>query len=404
MRVLMLHNRYMVPGGEDESTCAEEELLRLNHVEVQTFYVDNSEVKSQNLVETALQTTWCQNSYREVQRRVHAFRPDVVHVQNFFPRLSPAVYYAAKHEKAAVVQTLRNYRLLCPNAVFFRGGRVCEDCSGKLLAWPGVLHRCYRGSALATSAVAAMLSIHKLFRTWSTQVDVYIALTPFARDKFILGGLPENKLVVKPNFAFSTRTLDNSQRRRNFFYSGRLSPEKGVSVLLDAWRRANISAPLVIAGSGPLYDTIAGQSQALGIECLGHCDPARIPLFLQESICLVFPSLVYEGMPRTIIEAFASGAPVIASRIGAASTMINHGVTGLHFEPGNAADLAAKVEWAWNHPEELLRMGCAARREYEAKYTPERNYQMLMDIYRRAIASKAQQVSARAARAEVTEQ
>jgi len=295
-----------------------------------------------------------------------------------------------------VVQTLHNYRLLCPAAIFQRDGRVCEDCLGHV-PWRGVLHACYRDSRAATAAVALMLSVHRWLGTWSKMVDCYIALTEFARAKFIEGGLPAEKIVVKPNFVHPDPMAVNHQSsianhkspQGSALFVGRLSPEKGVRTLLAVWRRLGNRIPLRVVGDGPLRVELEAEAVRHGLSSVcfhGWLAPERTIEVIKVARFLVFPSESYETFGRVAVEAFACAVPVIASRLGAMQEIVEDGRTGLHFTPGDADDLAAKVEWAWTHPDEMQEMGRAARAEYEFKYTAERNYPMLMEIYERAIA------------------
>ena len=403
MRVLMVHNEYQMPGGEDESTRVEEEMLRSHGVTVESYRVSNKQISGTGGISTAANAIWSRETYSRVRAVVREKKCDVVHVQNFFPMISPAVYYAAKSEGAAVVQTLRNYRLLCPNALFFREGCACQDCLGRSVPWPAVIHRCYRGSVAASGAVSAMLVVHRALRTWTRQVDVFIALTEFASEKFVKGGFPARKIVVKPNFAFARNDVTRSVRDNHFLYVGRLSEEKGIATLLDAWRIVGRDCRLRVVGTGPLAPVNGAYLKEPNIEFLGERSVSEVADLMERSRSVVFPSLVYEGMPRTIIEAFATGTPVIASRLGAMAEIVTDGVTGIHFESGNAADLAAKVKWAWNHPAEMEAMGRAASREYETKYTAERNYKLLMDIYRRALVSCAKTTAAHESQTRVSE-
>ena len=385
MDILVLHNRYQLRGGEDESTDLEVALLRARGHLVELLEVDNRTIAGRQAWRAGLQAVWAPSSYRAVSNRLRAERFDVVHVQNFFPLLSPAVLFAARAGGLPVVQTLRNYRLLCPNAVFFRDGHVCEDCLGKLVPWPGVLHCCYRGSRAATGAVAAMLVVHRLLRTWERTVDIFIALTEFARQKFIQGGLPADRIVVKPNFV----DPDPGPGLHDGGYAlfvGRLSPEKGVRTLLAAWERLGPGIPLKIAGDGPLAGEVARACERHPqIEWLGAQPLERVYALMGAAALVIAPSEWYETFGRVVVEAYAKGTTVIASDLGALAELVEDGRTGLRFRPGNPEDLAAKVEWAWTHPRELAAMGQEARREYELKYTAERNYEQLMEMYRLAI-------------------
>lgn len=379
-RVLMLHNRYLISGGEDVSTEAEARLLRSFGPEVDLYEVRNEDELRFPTWTIGLRAIWSASAFREVRSRVRAGRCTVVHVQNFFPLLSPSVYYAAKAERVPVVQTLRNYRLLCPNALFFRDGRVCEDCLGRP-PWPGVVHACYRGSRAATAAVASMVGIHRLLGTWARMVDVYVALTEFARKKFLEGGLPAEKTLVKPNFVHPDPGVGEGRGGYALFV-GRLSPEKGVGTLLDAWERLGVKVPLKIVGDGPLAQKVVEVAGKVpGVHWLGKKSPDEVYALMGEASFLVFSSEWYETFGRVAIEAYAKGTPVVASDIGAIAEVVEHGRTGLLVRPGDPDDLISKVEWLLAHPRELARMRREARAEYEQKYTAERNYKMLMDIY-----------------------
>ncbi len=310
-------------------------------------------------------------------------RPDVVHFHNTFPLISPSAYAACRAAGVPVVQTLANYRLLCPGATFVRDGRPCEDCTRHAVPWPGVLHRCYRDGAAATATVAAMLVTHRLLRTWTRMVDVFVAPTDFARRKFVEGGLPERRVRVKPNFVDPDPGV-GGHRGDYALFAGRLSTEKGVDTLLRAWGRLGVAAPpLKVVGAGPLEATLA-EGAPPAVEALGWRPRVEVLALMKEAAFLVFPSDCYESFGLGMAEAFATGLPVIASRRGAMAEVVEDGRTGLHFEPGDADDLAAKVVWARAHRAELARMGRTARLEYEARYTPARNHELLADIYRAA--------------------
>ena len=318
------------------------------------------------------------------------FRPEVVHVHNFFPLLSPAIYEACREVGTPVVQTLHNYRLLCPNAVFFRGGRPCEDCLGRAVPWPGVLHGCYQGSRWATAPVAAMLAAHRLRGTWARRVRVFVALTEFARRKFIEGGLPGEAIVVKPNFVEPAPSF--GEGRGGFaLFVGRFSPEKGIETLLDAWRLGRLGArlPLKIVGEGGLEAALRARAGGTpGIEWFGARPHAEVLALMREAACLVLPSACYEMLNTAMIEAYAAGAPVVASGHESMAAVVRHGETGLLFRPGDAADLAGKIEGFLSRPEAHEGMRRAARREFEGRYTAEANHQRLMEIYGRAAGGK----------------
>jgi glycosyltransferase involved in cell wall biosynthesis len=383
LSVLCVHNRYMQPGGEDQVFESEARLLaengcRVEKVEEQTTYPDGLVRK----ISAAVDCVWSRSWHQEFKSLLRNLQPDVVHVHNFFSVISPSVYYACKEEGVPVVQTLHNYRLLCPAASFYRDGKICEECldHGPFHA---VRYGCYRDSRLATAALAAMLEVHRKKNTWTEMVDCYIALTEFARQKMIQGGLPAEKIRVKPNFVLP----DPGPRMGEGDYAlfvGRLVDLKGVRALLAAWSKLPASIPLVIAGDGPLRPEMEKQIASLqlkNIDYRGRLSRQLTLSTMKRARVLIFPSEWYEGFPVTIAEAFACGVPVICSRLGGMQEIVEDGYTGLHFTPGDAADLAEKVQWAWSHPEQTSLMGFAARAEFEAKYSAERNFRMLSEIY-----------------------
>jgi glycosyltransferase involved in cell wall biosynthesis len=381
---LSLHTFYRQAGGEDAVFRAEVALLQERGHEVLELTFDNCDLENLPSWRQAGLTLWNQEAYRQVREAIREHRPDLLHVHNTFPLASPAVIHAAKAEGVPVVMTLHNYRLLCVNALFFRRGRVCEDCLGGL-PWRGVLHGCYRESRPASAVVAGMLTLHRALGTWNL-VDRFIALTEFARGKFLEAGFPPEKVVVKPNFVHPDP--GPGQGRGGYaLFVGRLSPEKGVLTLLEAWRRLGGRVPLRVVGDGPLMPEVSRLAQEVpGVEVLGRKGPEEVYALMGEASFLVFPSEWYETFGRVAIEAFAKGTPVVAARIGAGAEVTDHGRTGLHFRPGDPEDLAAQVEWLLSHPAELSRMRKEARAEYEAKYTAERNYARLMAIYKEALA------------------
>jgi glycosyltransferase involved in cell wall biosynthesis len=384
MRILLVHNYYQQPGGEDQVFAAESDLLESHGHEVYRFTVHNDQVKDVGAARLALETVWNQALYRSIRERIRKFRPNVLHVHNTLPLISPSVFHAAHAEKTPVVLTLHNYRLLCPNGLLLREGKICEQCVGRMIAWPAVVHACYRGSRGATAAVAAMLTTHRVLGTWTSRIDTYVALTDFARRKFMDGGLPGAKFVVKPNFL--NHDPGPGEHKGDYgLFVGRLSTEKGLDTLLDAWNHVDIK--LMIAGDGPDKEKI-GLRGSHNVQWMGAEKRDRVLSFMKDAAFFVFPSIWYETFGLTIIEAFATGLPVIASRLGSAAEIVEDGRTGLHVNPGDPADLAAKINWAIAHPEKMREMGRQARAEYELKYTAAKNYEMLISIYEGVIAGR----------------
>ena len=384
MKVLMLHNRYLVPGGEDQSTEAEVALLREHGCEVELLEEDNRRVEDLGKLRTAARTLWSMESFRRVRSRLREGRHDVVHVQNFFPLWSPSVYYAAADCGVPVVQTLHNYRLTCVNAYLFRDGHVCEDCLGRFMPWMGIRHACYRQSRAASAVLASMIGLHKFLRTWQRKVQVYVALTQFARQKYIAGGLPADKIAVKPNFVHPAPQPGRGGGGYALFV-GRLSPEKGIATLLKAWKRADGCFPLKIVGDGPCTEHVMAAAESMqGIEYLGRRTPDAVLRLMSEAEVMIFPSEWYEGMPRTIVEAFAVGTPVVASNLGASGAMVIDGENGFHFKAGDADALNEAVIWCKRDPAKLRAMRAKARSSFETLYSGPANFEMLMEIYHKA--------------------
>ena len=384
----MVHNYYRESGGEDQSFRAEVELLRAHGHTVNVYTRDNQDINENGIfqkIQLARRTVWAEDTLQELGEMLSNDKPDVAHFQNTFPLISPSAYSACRQAGVPVIQSLRNYRLLCPNALFYRSARPCEDCLGKTVPWPGVLHKCYRGSRSQSAVVTGMLAYHNLIGTWYSKVDAYIALSEFSRAKFIEGGLPSNKIHVKPNFVSDPG--GDFARDDYAVFVGRLSVEKGLDTLLDAWRGIK-DIPLKIIGMGPMHGAIAERLERENLDNitlsgqLSHADTMEV---VGHARLLVFPSEWYETFGRVIVEAYSAGVPVVASRLGAAAALVRDGETGLLFTPGDSTDLANKVESVWNYPEGLARMGWSARLEYEQKYTPEGNYSLLIDIYEKAI-------------------
>jgi glycosyltransferase involved in cell wall biosynthesis len=381
-RVLVVHNAYQQRGGEDSVVEAEVALLEGRGHEVLLYRRDNSDIAHVAKLDLLARTFWSRRSTRDLARAVREFSPDVMHVHNTFPLISPSIYWAASRLRLPVVQTLHNFRLLCPQAMFLRDGHVCEDCLGHL-PWRGVVRRCYRDSLTQSGTLASMLSMHRAFGTWQHKVTRYIALNEFCRSKFIAGGLPESRIAVKPNFV--DVPSPGEEARRDGLFVGRLSPEKGIAVLLGAVGRLP-DVVVDVVGTGPEEKAVAANPRLL---VHGARSPADVLAAMRQAAYLVMPSIWYENFPRTLVEAFACGLPVIASRLGAMAELIEDGRTGLMFAPGDADDLAQKIAWAERHPDAMRAMGENARCEYAAKYTPEINYRQLMAIYDQAIGEVA---------------
>lgn len=386
--VAVIHNRYLQPGGEDAAVAAHVALLEARGCRVVRYETNNEALAGLGPLGQATATIWNSKARDDLQRMLTKARPAVAHFHNTFPYLSPSVYAAARSVGVPVVQSLHNYRLICPGALLYRDGKPCTDCVSRRVKWPAAVHGCYRQSLAASAVTAGMLAVGNVNKTWERSVDAYVALTEFARDRFIAGGLPPDRIVVHPN-VLATDPGAGAHETGFALFVGRLSPEKGIGTMLDAWRRANFgSRTLLVVGDGPLEGSF--DRSIPGVQWLGECANERVITLMQQAAFLVLPSECYEGFPMTLVEAFATGLPVIASNHGAMAELVVHGVNGYHFRPGDASDLSSAMARAFDNPTECRALGDAARRTFMERYTSDQAYDRLMALYGRL----AQQVVA----------
>lgn len=382
-RVLIVHNAYRNLGGEDSVVSSEIDLLSKNAIEVIKYRRSNDELKNMSSMQILSESLYCYRTVRDISDLVKATRPDIIHAHNTFPLISPSLYWVASSNKIPIVQTLHNFRVLCPQAMFLRNGKVCEDCLGKL-PWRGAVRGCYRDSMAQSSVLVGMLSLHRALGTYSEKVTRYIALNAFCRTKFIEGGLPAERISIKSNFV-DVPSMPSGCRLGGLFV-GRLSYEKGIKTLADSIKFLT-NPKIRIVGTGAEESVIAKDPH---FDWVGSLSQEQVFSEMRQASWLVMPSIWYENFPRTLVEAFACELPVIASRLGAMAELIDDGVTGLLFNPGDPKDLAEKIQWAEDNPEEMRRMGENARAEYEAKYTADINYKQLIAIYEQAIEESRQ--------------
>lgn len=386
MDILLVHNYYQQAGGEDQVFSSEAQLLEERGHKVVRYEVRNDTIRSRSLAGTAAHALWNREEYKKLRKLMRKDRPQLLHVHNTFPLLSPSIYYAARAEQVPVVQTLHNYRLLCPNATLFRDGQICQECAETWVPWPAIRHACYQRSVAGTAVIASMLTIHRWLGTWNRLVDAYIIPTDFGRQMFAQAGLPPDKLFVKPNFSEHPLLTWLPAERNGGVFVGRLNPEKGVEVLLEAWRKLEGAVPLHIIGDGPLADLVKRFAlEVPNVRYHGWLGRAELLQIMRQSAFLVAPSTWYEVFGLNVIEAYSCGLPVIASRIGGLAEIVRDGQTGLQVEPGDSTDLAAKIQWALSHPLEWKQMQRQARLEFELRYSDELAYRGLMRVYRAAI-------------------
>jgi len=385
VRVGIFHNRYLQRGGEDAAVEAEAELLAKAGHRVARCIVDNAEEVSGRplgALRTALRTRWNPDTPRRVARFLAEHPIDVAHVHNFFPVLSPSLHAALAERGIPVVQTLHNYRLLCANGFLLREGRVCEDCVSRG-PWNAVRHGCYRGSRLGTAVWADMVAHHRRAGTWTRCVDRFTAPSAFLARKMEAAGLPRERIRTLP------LALDDpgepAPAGRGAVFAGRLSAEKGVDLLIEAWRRLEsrgLSAPLVIAGSGPEEAALRARAEGLAsVRFLGAVDRAGVLAALRAAAFAVVPSRWYENSPLAAIEALACGRAVIVWSGGAAAELIEPGASGLPFEVPEAASLETPCARLVSDPELAARLGAGARERYLERHTPERALERLEALY-----------------------
>ncbi|MEM1028423.1 MAG: glycosyltransferase [Planctomycetota bacterium] len=383
MKILQCHNLYQLAGGEDSVAKDERELLEAHGHEVIPYILHNDAVDDMSRLRLAAGTIWSRKSVRELREIVRREKPEIAHFHNTLPLMSPSAYYAVRAEGAAVVQTLHNYRLLCPKATFFRDNQICEDCLHKKNKWPAIKHSCYRDNRAATAAVTAMLTVHGIIGTYRNQIDAYIACSEFTRDKMTEGGYPGDHIHYKPNFLAADPGIGTGDGGYAM-YLGRLSPDKGIEVLVKAWDHLD-DIPLQVVGKGPMQEPITRLAEQN--EHVTHHDWVefeQLGEILSRAACLILPTLNYEGFPRVIVEAFAHGVPVVTTNLGAMGRVIVDGKNGRHIEYGDAEGLARIVRELMEDAEQRQRLRQGARRAYEDYYTAEINYQTMMTIYRQA--------------------
>lgn len=383
--VLCAHNYYRARGGEDVAFEGEAELLAARGHQVLRFEVSSRAIVGlKGRGRAAMDALWSRRTYREIGRMARTRGVAVAHFHNTFPLISPAAYAACRDAGLIVVQTLHNYRRMCPRATLFRAGRPCEACVGRF-PWPGILHRCYHDSIAETSMVAIAGWTHTHLARMTQDVDLYIALSQFSRRKFIEGGLPEDRVVVRPNYV--SRDPGGRVGTGDYaLYVGRLSEEKGVRVLMDAWARLP-DIPLRIVGEGPLGTECRrriAESGMRNVTLVGRVDRESVWDQIKGARFVVCPSICYENFPMAVAEAFACGVPVVGSALGAIGELIEPGITGITVNPGDGERLAVAVSDLWGHPQLSERMGDTARARYLSDSRADRAYTSLLEIYAHA--------------------
>ena len=398
MKILFIHNFYQssAPSGEDIVFKNEVELLKKNGINVVTYEKYNDEIKEYGFFgkfTLPLKNIWSFETYRELKLLIKREKPDIAHFHNLWYLISPSAYYACKEEGIPVVQTLHNYRIFCTSGCLFRNNKICEKCitGNKFKIINNSLkYKCYRNSRIYSLPIAFAEYFHWIKKTWTDKVDAYIALTEFSRNKFIEAGLPSDKIFVKPNFLPNPPEPNYSYQNYACFI-GRISQEKGIDILIEAVKfLGNSKYKLKVVGDGKLRNHIKQKirkEKINNIEFSGMRSNSEVITILKNAKFLIFPSIAYENFPLVLIESFASGKPVVASRLGPLPELIEDKRTGLFFEPGNSNDLSEKIKWMFENDDLLIQMGKNARTEFEEKYTAEKNFEIILKIYNQVISN-----------------
>ena len=382
-KILIVHNYYKVPGGEDTVVENEKKMLLENGHDVEMYIRHNDEINYNNkLINLRLlfNSIFSVKTYKEIKKIIKDKNIDIVHVHNTLPLISPSVYYSAKACKIPVVQTIHNFRLLCPGATFTRNNKICEKCvSGGLMN--SIKYKCYRNSRIQTIVSASILKIHRVLGIYD-KIDGYIALTNFNKKK-LSSLVDSNKIFVKPNFVSINNNSNNVYKREYFLYLGRLDKIKGVDLILKAWKQLN-GIKLLIVGKGPDEDFLKEYvrlNNISNVEFLGFKEKKDVKELIAKAKALIIASQWYEGFPMTIIESFSMGTPVIAGKIGNMSNIIEEYNNGLFFEYNNYDSLIKKVNEVNNNEKLMKKLEIGARNSYDLKYTEIINYKILMQIY-----------------------
>jgi len=379
LRLLVLHSRYLSGPASGENRVVEDEislLLKGGH-EVRSWQPSPKDLGGLNLLKAGVGAVWSHSAVSEVERIVRQFHPEVVHIHNWLPTLSPAVIRVGYREGSAVVMTLHNYRLMCLPSTFLRDGRICVDCLGRT-PWPGVVHSCYRNSLLGSAAVAASLSVHRTLQTFD-RIALFLPVGEFVRSKYIEAGFCPEQMRVKSNFSWPMTKRKGPGD--HFLFLGRLSPEKGVRTIMEAWK--NTEGKLLIVGDGPDAVPLRG-SAPRNVEFTGALPPGRVADILHGARALLVPSVWYEAQPRVILEAYATGVPVVASRIGGLPDLVAEGESGFLVRPDDPAAWAAAAGRLFDD-ELSMRLGDGAYGLWQQRYSPERGLANLEDAYREAL-------------------
>ncbi len=388
MKILQIHNSYQTPGGEDKVVNAEKELLEARGHKVIQYIRHNDEIKEYGVfqkIKFFVETIYSQRTFKELGKLINEQKPDISHIHNVFPLISPSVYYCLKQLKIPIVQTIHNYRFLCPNGLLYTKNNICEECKDGN-TFHCFFKKCYNDSFLLSGLYALTFWIHRKIKTFQNKIDIFIALTNFTKDKLVEGGFPKDKIDTVGNFLLQDGIRKTYDKENYAVFMGRLSSEKGLMTLLKAFQKVN-KFKLKMAGKGELEQELKGyieKNKMLQVEIIGFISGKERLELLGKAKFSIIPSQWYETFGMSVLESFSVGTPVIASRIGGLPELVEEGKNGLLFSPGNVDDLAEKISYLYKNPDKAVRMGKYARNCVEKKYNPERHYATLLEIYKRA--------------------
>ena len=384
MKILIVHNKYKLCGGEERVFNNEVRLLEKNGNKVEKIIVDNTEINTIfSIIRTGILSFYNPVSSKMIRNTVDEFDPDLIHIHNFFPLISPSVFFRRSRKTIPVVMTLHNYRLVCANAMLFRKNDICEKCVKKKIPLMGILYKCYRNSALQTLTVVLIVAFHKFIGTWKNRVNKYICLTEFQKRKILESSLnlKEDQIEVKTNFVFD-QGFEIYKRNSFYIYVGRIDIEKGVETIVEAFRGTEYKLKIIGQGSNQEYIKNICESNE-NIEFLGARDHGFVMMQMKIARGLIFPSKIYEGFPMVITEALSCGTPVITSDIGSQAEIITDGFNGLQFRMNDPEDLRRKVEILSSITDNLMSKN--ARETYTTFYNEKENYKQLINIYKEVL-------------------
>jgi glycosyltransferase involved in cell wall biosynthesis len=388
LKILFIHNRYKQYGGEDVAVELETSILIRRGHDVKTIFFDNKAIDGFfSKIGAAFGSVYNFSSAKQVSVSIEQFKPDIIHIHNLFFIASPSILYAASKKNIPVVLTLHNYRLICANALLMREGEICELCVNKKFPFSGIKYRCYRNSSAESAVVTSITGIHKFLNTWKNKIHTYITLNEFSRSKLLHSSLdiPPNKMITKPNFVPDPGEA-NMQRDNFFLFAGRIVKEKGVHVLAKAFATMPENK-IVIIGEGPELKNLQNEFKNFSnITFTGRLEKQKVNDYMKRCKAFICPSIWYEGAPLTIIEAFATGTPVIASRLGSMAETITDGFNGLHFTANDENDLCEKISLFIKETETNFTFYKNARQTYLEKYHEDIHYSAILKIYENVIA------------------